>query len=155
MPAVAWQPVTDQDLARVHGLEYAAELQAFALGGGGRIEADTVVSHDSYDVARLAAGAAVDAVRRVVAGDARNALCLVRPPGHHALANSAMGFCLFNNVAVAAAAATQALGLERVLVVDWDVHHGNGTQDSFWEDPPRRIPVDSSVAILSRHRLEG
>ena len=98
----------------------------------------------SYDVARLAAGAAVDAVRQVVQGDDRNAPCLVRPPGHHALIDSPMGFCLFNNIAVAAAVATRELELERVMVVDWDVHHGNGTQAMFWEDP--------QVAFLSIHR---
>jgi acetoin utilization deacetylase AcuC-like enzyme len=95
-------------------------------------------------VARLAAGAAVDAVRRVLAGEDRTALCLVRPPGHHALPDRAMGFCLFNNVAVAARAAIDEHGLERVLVVDWDVHHGNGTQDMFY--------TDGRVGFLSIHR---
>ncbi len=140
----AWQPVSDASLALVHSLEYAHELARFARAGGGHIETDTVVSAQSYDVARLAAGAAVDAVRRVAQGEDRNALCLVRPPGHHALVDSPMGFCLFNNIAVAAAVATRELELERVMVVDWDVHHGNGTQAMFWEDP--------QVAFLSIHR---
>jgi acetoin utilization deacetylase AcuC-like enzyme len=142
--APIWTPVSDAALKLVHSLDYAQELAAFARAGGGRIEADTIVSSASYDVARLAAGAAADAVGRVVRGEHRNALCLVRPPGHHALADSPMGFCLFNNVAVAAAVATHELGLDRVLVVDWDVHHGNGTQASFWADP--------RVGFLSIHR---
>jgi acetoin utilization deacetylase AcuC-like enzyme len=139
-----WEPISDEDLNLVHSRAYASELAAFARNGGGHIEADTVVSPASYDVARLAAGAAVDAVTQVVRGNDRQALCLVRPPGHHALADSAMGFCLFNNIAIAAAAATHRLGLERVLVVDWDVHHGNGTQATFWEDP--------RVGFMSIHR---
>ena len=139
-----WQPVTDPTLALAHSPDYIRELAAFAGAGGGRIEADTVVSPRSYEVARLAAGAAADAVARVIQGEDRNALCLVRPPGHHALADSAMGFCLFNNIAVAAATATRELGLDRVLVVDWDVHHGNGTQAAFYED--------SRVGFLSIHR---
>ncbi|MBI2823348.1 MAG: histone deacetylase [Planctomycetia bacterium] len=139
-----WEPVSDAALARVHSLAYAAELADFAHAGGGRVEADTVMSSKSYDVARLAAGAVADAVTRVVRGDDRQALCLVRPPGHHALAGAAMGFCLFNNVAIGARVATGELGLNRVLVVDWDVHHGNGTQAAFWEDP--------RIGFLSIHR---
>ena len=141
---VAWEPIADTDLARIHGLGYAQKLQAYCATGGGRIEEDTVCSPRSYDAARLAAGAASDAVKRVVAGEDKQALCLVRPPGHHALADAPMGFCLFNNVAVAARTATGELGLNRVLVVDWDVHHGNGTQASFWSDP--------QVGFLSIHR---
>jgi acetoin utilization deacetylase AcuC-like enzyme len=105
---------------------------------------DTVVSERSYDVAALAAGAVQDAVRRVVAGADQTALCLVRPPGHHALRQDAMGFCLFNNVALGAHAALAECGLERVLIVDWDVHHGNGTQEVFWDD--------GRVGFLSIHR---
>ncbi len=142
--AASWEPVSDASLRLVHSLDYARELARFAHAGGGHIETDTVVCAQSYDVARLAAGAAADAARRVVRGEDRNALCLVRPPGHHALVDSPMGFCLFNNVAVAAAVATRELGLNRVMVVDWDVHHGNGTQDMFWGDP--------QVAFLSIHR---
>jgi acetoin utilization deacetylase AcuC-like enzyme len=86
------------------------------------------------EIARLAAGALCDATRRVIGGEDHRALCLVRPPGHHALADRAMGFCLVNNVAVAAQVAIEELGLDRVLIVDWDVHHGNGTQDIFYGD---------------------
>lgn len=140
----AWKPVSLATLAKVHDLPYIESVQAFADQGGGQIEVDTVVSPESYNVALLAAGAACDATRRVVAGEENTALCLVRPPGHHALIAAPMGFCLFGNVAVAARMATQELGLDRVLVVDWDVHHGNGTQDVFWED--------EQVGFLSIHR---
>jgi acetoin utilization deacetylase AcuC-like enzyme len=116
----------------------------FAARGGGQFEVDTVVSPRSYDVALLAAGAVCDAVERVVRGEDRTALCLVRPPGHHALAQGAMGFCLFNNIAIGASLAIAELGLERVLIVDWDVHHGNGTQDAFWEN--------GQVGFYSVHR---
>jgi acetoin utilization deacetylase AcuC-like enzyme len=139
-----WQPVTDAQLGRAHDLDYVRRVQAFAERGGGRIEADTVVAPRSPDVARLAAGAACDAVARVLKGEDHSALCLARPPGHHALHASAMGFCLFNNVAVAARAAIAEHQLDRVLIVDWDVHHGNGTQDAFWEDP--------QVGFFSIHR---
>jgi len=112
--------------------------------GGGDLDSDTVVSPDSYDVALKAAGCVTDATERIVQGRDTQALCLVRPPGHHALINRAMGFCLFNNVAVAAKAAIDDLELDQVLIVDWDIHHGNGTQATFWEDP--------QVGFLSIHR---
>ncbi|MGA2034510.1 MAG: histone deacetylase [Thermoguttaceae bacterium] len=131
-------------LNRVHRPGYLRELWALARSGGGDWEADTVVGPASFDVARLAAGATCDAVGRVVRGEDTEALCLVRPPGHHALPDQAMGFCLLNNVAVAARLAVDELGLDRVLIVDWDVHHGNGTQAAFWEDP--------RVGFLSIHR---
>jgi acetoin utilization deacetylase AcuC-like enzyme len=139
-----WGPVSDERLARVHSLTYASELLAFEQSGGGRAEVDTVVRSGSVEIARLAAGAACDAVERVVRGEDSTALCLVRPPGHHALRDSAMGFCLFNSIAVAARLAIDELGLDRVLVIDWDVHHGNGTQDEFY--------ADSQVGFLSIHR---
>jgi len=131
-------------LARVHAAGYIDEIWAYAKSGGGHIEADTIVSPSSYHVALKAAGAVCDAVERVVRGEDTQALCLVRPPGHHAMPNRAMGFCLFNNVAVAARAAIDNLDLDSVLIVDWDVHHGNGTQAAFWEDP--------KVGFLSIHR---
>lgn len=139
-----WQPAPIEWLAEVHGPDYIQRVADFAEAGGGSLDPDTVVSRRSFHVARMAAGAACDAVRRVVAGPQRQALCLVRPPGHHALSRRAMGFCLFNNVAVAARLATGPLELERVLIVDWDVHHGNGTQDAFWQD--------ERVGFLSIHR---
>jgi acetoin utilization deacetylase AcuC-like enzyme len=139
------KPATREQLLRNHAEDHIKEVEHFAEKGGGRIESDTVVSEKSYAAAVLAAGAVCDAVAKVVKGDAPNALCLVRPPGHHALAKSPMGFCLFNNVAVAARAALAEHDLDRVLIVDWDVHHGNGTQASFWED--------GRVGFFSIHRF--
>jgi acetoin utilization deacetylase AcuC-like enzyme len=139
-----WQPISAERLVRVHPPAYVESLRAFAAQGSGHIEADTVLSAKSYDVARLAAGAVCDAVERVVAGQDRYAFCLVRPPGHHALSAHAMGFCLLANAALGARVAIDELGLDRVLIVDWDVHHGNGTQDIFWEDP--------QVGFFSMHR---
>lgn len=140
-----FQPVSRKQLARVHSPAYIDEIWAFAKSGGGYIESDTIVSPASYDVALMAAGSVCDAVERLVRGEDTQGLCLVRPPGHHAMANQAMGFCLFNNIAVAARLAIDALGLDRVLVVDWDVHHCNGTQATFWEEP--------RVGVLSIHRF--
>ena len=139
-----WQPASRERIQRVHQVPYVDAIEDIAARGGGRPDPDTVVGPASFDVARLAAGAAGDAVDRVLAGEDRTALCLVRPPGHHALADRAMGFCLFNNVAVAARVATDEHGLDRVLIVDWDVHHGNGTQDAFY--------ADSRVGYFSIHR---
>ena len=142
--APEWHPATLTELERVHDPHYVEHLQRYAAAGGGRIEADTVLSDGSYEVARLAAGAACDAVRRVLSGEEPTALCLIRPPGHHARPHDAMGFCLFNNVAIAARSALVEHQLDRVLVVDWDVHHGNGTQETFWED--------GRVGFVSIHR---
>lgn len=139
-----WEPASLERIARVHHRDYLDELQEFAKRGGGVIEADTVMSRDSLEIARLASGAVCDAVERVVRGEETQALCLLRPPGHHALQYEAMGFCLLNHLAVGARLAIDELGLERVLIVDWDVHHGNGTQAIFWEDP--------QVGYLSLHR---
>jgi acetoin utilization deacetylase AcuC-like enzyme len=139
-----FEPALRPQLERVHTAPYVDSVKEFAAKGGGRIEADTVLSRDSFDVATRAAGAALAAVDAVIKGPARRALCLIRPPGHHALAGSAMGFCLFNNVAVAAAHALAQHKLERVLIVDWDVHHGNGTQNLFYDS--------ESVYFFSIHR---
>ena len=140
-----WKPISSQRLRLVHTLDYAERVKTFAEHGGGWIEHDTFVSPRSYEVALLAAGAVCDAVERVVRGEDSRAFCLVRPPGHHALPQQVMGFCLFNNIALAARVATRELGLDRVLIVDWDVHHGNGTQAAFWED--------ERVGLLSIHRF--
>src|SRR3989304_6211482 len=127
-----WESASREQIERVHRPRYVDAMQDLARRGGGRPDPDTVVSAASFDVARLACGAACDAVDRVLAGEDHTALCLVRPPGHHALPDHAMGFCLFNNVAVAARVAVKEHQLDRVLIVDWDVHHGNGPQDAFY-----------------------
>lgn len=139
-----WPSASLERLARVHAPEYVEYLRQYANAGGGQIEADTIVSPLSYEVATSAAGAVCHAVERVVDGEDQRALCLVRPPGHHALYADPMGFCLLNSVAVAARIAIEELHLDRVLIVDWDVHHGNGTQDAFYSDP--------QVGFLSIHR---
>lgn len=124
---------TPDELERVHTLEYLERLETFCTRGGGPLDPDTSVSPESYDVALLAAGAGLAAVDALERGEGDAAFCAVRPPGHHAVPSRAMGFCLLNNVAVTAAALRDRG--RRVLVVDWDAHHGNGTQDVFWSDP--------------------
>lgn len=133
---------TDEQLARVHTREHIEHLGHLA-GRFGYLDSDTYLSPGSVPAARRAAGAAVALVDALNAGRARVGIALPRPPGHHALADRAMGFCLFNNVAVAAAQA-RAAGRERVLVLDWDVHHGNGTEAIFYDDP--------SVLYVSLHQ---
>src|ERR687894_1178108 len=122
-----------KDLERVHTRTYVAALERFCKTGGGNLDADTPAVPASWGAALLAAGAGVDAVDRLSAGEADAAFCAVRPPGHHATSARAMGFCLFNSVAVTAAALADRG--ERVVVVDYDAHHGNGTQDAFYDDP--------------------
>ena len=140
----AWTPATREQISRLHPQPWYDVVRDYAAAGGGRIEVDTVVSERSFDAAVLAAGAVCDAVGRVLKGEDKTALCLVRPPGHHAVPKGAMGFCLFNNIAIGAKEAIAAHNLDRVLIVDWDVHHGNGTQDMFW--------TDEQVGFLSIHR---
>jgi len=125
--------------AYIQRVQHAAERAAREETRGGRttqpFATDTYVSAKSYEAAIHAAGAPLTAIDAVMQGTVNNAYCLVRPPGHHALADSAMGFCLFNNVAIAARYAIEQHGLERVMIIDYDVHHGNGTQDAFYADP--------------------
>ena len=139
---VAPREVTREQLARVHDDEYIRRI-AQTAGSAVALDLDTYASPETYEIARLAAGAAVDAVERVIGGRHQRALALVRPPGHHAERGRAMGFCFFNNVAVAASHARH-LGAERVAIVDFDVHHGNGTQEIFEDDP--------SVLYVSVHQ---
>lgn len=133
-PNVDIGPATDEQILRVHTDRHLARLERAVKAGGAWIDADTLVAPDSLDVARLAAGAAVAAVGAMVHGSIQRAFCIGRPPGHHATPDRAMGFCLLNSVAIAAAHA-RSLGIERVAIIDWDVHHGNGTQDIFYRDP--------------------
>ncbi|HVO12093.1 MAG TPA: histone deacetylase [Vicinamibacteria bacterium] len=140
---VAPRPATREELLRVHGAELV-EAVAATQGRQVSFDADTAAGPRSYEAALLAVGAAVEAVERVRAGGLDRAFCAVRPPGHHATRHTAMGFCLFNNVAVAAAAALEG-GLERVAILDFDVHHGNGTQDIFWDEP--------RVLFVSSHQV--
>jgi acetoin utilization deacetylase AcuC-like enzyme len=124
------------DIGRVHPRDYAERLlRAVPKQGYAALDADTVLSPGSGEAALRAAGAAIAAVDAVVGGEAANAFCAVRPPGHHAEPGHAMGFCLFNNIAIAALHARAAHGLARVAVIDFDVHHGNGTQAAFETDP--------------------
>ena len=130
------QPVQRSQLLRVHDAAYIDFVEASSPSEGFRaLDPDTSMNPHTLEAARHAAGGAVIAVDRVMRGEVTNAFVACRPPGHHATRNQAMGFCFFNNVAVAAAHALEAHGLERVAIVDFDVHHGNGTEDIFTDDP--------------------
>lgn len=130
---VAPTPAPIEALARVHPGPYVGALERFCAAGGGDIDADTHVGPASFEAARLAAGTGLTVADRLLAGEGDAGFCAIRPPGHHARADRAMGFCLFNNVAVTAAALADRG--ERVFIVDYDVHHGNGTQAIFATDP--------------------
>jgi len=132
---VEGREATIDELARVHTPAYLQQLEAVCRSGGGQLDPDTYALEGSWTAARRAAGAGLAAVAALRSGEADVAFVPGRPPGHHALAGRAMGFCLLNNIAVAAASLTMTG--ERVLIVDWDVHHGNGTQEVFWDD--RRV----------------
>jgi acetoin utilization deacetylase AcuC-like enzyme len=129
------RPALLGELETIHAPEYVSYVKSKAEGGGGWLDPDTVMSPKSYKAALFAAGGLLVAVEAVMEGEVDNAFALVRPPGHHALGDRAMGFCVFNNVAVAARGTLDRFGLNRVLIVDFDVHHGNGTQDAFYTDP--------------------
>jgi acetoin utilization deacetylase AcuC-like enzyme len=144
--AVAEPPPADlADVERIHTPAHIRAVRALAAEGGGWLDGDTFTSPASYDAALLAAGAAIAGVAAVLDGRQQNAFALVRPPGHHALPHRAMGFCLFNNVAIAAEWAIRRGGAQRVLIVDFDVHHGNGTQDIFYDRP--------DVCLFSVHQF--
>ena len=135
MQRIEARDATADELALVHDPRYVAELERVAREGGGWADPDTLITPRSFDVAVRVVGGTLAAVDAVLAGDAGSAFCLVRPPGHHSSARRAMGFCLLNHVAVAAAYARARHGIERLAIVDFDVHHGNGTQDAFYAEP--------------------
>jgi acetoin utilization deacetylase AcuC-like enzyme len=141
---IAPRAATDEDLLRIHDAEHIESIRKLR-GRPSMLDADTFISPQSDDVARLAAGAVLTGVDHVLGGAKRTrALAMVRPPGHHAERDRAMGFCLYNNIAIGAAYA-RAKGIERVAIVDYDVHHGNGTQHSFYADP--------TVLFISSHQF--
>lgn len=137
-------PAPRQAVLRVHTPAYLERLESTAFFSGGHLDADTYLTHDSFDAALLAAGGLLNVVDKVLHKQMDNGFALVRPPGHHALGHTGMGFCLLDNVAVAARWAQDVHGLHRILIVDFDVHHGNGTQDTFYRDP--------SVLFFSIHQ---
>ncbi len=126
---------TAKEISRVHDSGYVASVEKSCADGVRNLDADTVISSDSYDAALLSAGAGISAIDQLIDGNIHNAFCAVRPPGHHAEQDHAMGFCLFNNVGVAARYAQKTKGLNKIFIFDWDVHHGNGSQHSFYSDP--------------------
>lgn len=132
---VAARYATEEELHSVHTADYIDHVRRVAAAGGGDAGVGAPLGADGYDIARLAAGGAAAAVEAVLTGAVRSAYALVRPPGHHATPSQGMGFCIFNNIAIAARHAQRAHGLRRVAILDWDVHHGNGTQDCFYDDP--------------------
>ena len=141
--SIAPRPATTQELSLVHEESYISHIRDSAKRGGGWLDVDTIMSSDSYEAALYAAGGVIEATRAAMRGEVDSAFALVRPPGHHATAQRAMGFCLFNNVAVAAKCALAEFGLERIAIIDFDVHHGNGTQEAFYES--------SQVLYISTH----
>jgi len=145
LTSVAPRAATEGELAPCHSLKYIAIARHDVASGAHTLSTgDTDIMPRSFEVALHAAGTCLNAVDLVLQKKAKNAFCIVRPPGHHASANRGMGFCLFNNIAVAARYAQRTYGVERVAIADWDVHHGNGTQDIFYTDP--------SVFFFSTHQ---
>lgn len=129
------RPALLEELEMVHAPDYISYVKSKAEEGGGWLDPDTIMSPKSYEAASYAAGGLMGAVEAVMRGEVDNAFALVRPPGHHAIRDRAMGFCIFNNVAVAAEFALSKFSVNRILIADFDVHHGNGTQDAFYADP--------------------
>jgi acetoin utilization deacetylase AcuC-like enzyme len=141
---IAPRLASDEELLRVHTAAYLARVRADVAAGRHELSTgDTAIGPESERIARLAAGGVLAAVEAVLAGEVANAFAVVRPPGHHASADRGMGFCVYNNVAIAARHLQAACGIERIAILDWDVHHGNGTQSIFAEDP--------TVLFLSSH----
>lgn len=124
--------ISDEELFKIHTPDYIASLIDFCKKGGGRIDEDTVTSIKSYDVAKVAAGSVLQAVDFVMQDKLKKVYCIVRPPGHHAVPESSMGFCLFSNISLGAVYAMSKYNLDRIMVIDWDAHHGNGTEKIFY-----------------------
>ncbi|MDQ2890068.1 MAG: histone deacetylase [Gemmatimonadota bacterium] len=141
---VQGRSATVDELALVHDRQYVESIRRICAAGGGRLDVDTVASEGSWDAATAAAGCVLDALDMAFDGRAKRSLCAVRPPGHHALCDRSMGFCIFGSVAVGAFYALEKLGASRVLIADWDVHHGNGTQ--------ALVQSDSRIRFLSMHQ---
>ena len=133
--AIAPRVATHEEVSLAHSREHISRVQSYSARGGGWLDGDTYASPASYDVALQAVGGVLQGLDAVMAGTVNHAFALVRPPGHHATPDEAMGFCLFNNIAVAAGYAKKKYKLERILIADFDVHHGNGTQEIFYSDP--------------------
>ncbi len=135
---------THDELALIHTEEHIRKIQNFCKNGGGWLDLDTYCQPHSFDIARLAVGITLETADQITRGNDVNAFCAVRPPGHHATPNQSMGFCLFNNIAILAKYIQSKDWGKSILIIDWDVHHGNGTQDAFYNDP--------SISYFSIHR---
>lgn len=143
---IAPKPATEEDILRFHTREHLERIKAESQlpKGGDAGDGFSPFGAGGYEIAMLAAGGMIEAVKAVWSGQVRNAYALIRPPGHHAIAETGMGFCIFSNLAIAAKYAQQVLGVRRIAILDWDVHHGNGTQAAFYDDP--------SVLTISVHQ---
>lgn len=144
MTVVTPAPAREEDILRVHSTAYLAKVKSLSAAYGGQLGISAFIGPGGYDLALLSAGATITGTDAVLSGAARNAYVLSRPPGHHAEPEGGMGFCVFANIAIAARHAMAHHGLSRIAVVDWDVHHGNGTQACFYDDP--------SVLAISLHQ---
>ena len=144
MDHIEGRHATVEELALVHDRAYVESVRAFCAAGGGRLDVDTVASEGTWDAATAGAGCVLDAVDMAMDGRTARSFCAVRPPGHHAVRDRSMGFCIFGNVALGARYAREVHGVERVLVADWDVHHGNGTQ--------ALVQDDAAIRFLSTHQ---
>lgn len=138
------RPATIDEIAVYHTRDYIEQVRRVAEAGGGALDRETPIAPASWEAALLAAGAGIELSDAVLTSKTRNAYGLLRPPGHHAMADKGMGFCIFNNVVIAVRHAQRTHGIGKVAVIDWDVHHGNGTQAAFWDDP--------SVLFVSLHQ---
>lgn len=139
------EPVKEEWIETIHEKNYIESVKKYCESGIQLVDFDTQISEESFDIAKLAVGGVLKAIDKVEGGEIQNAFCAVRPPGHHAEANRIMGFCLFNNIAIGAKYLQQKYGLKKVAVVDFDVHHGNGTQNSFYND--------ETVLFISSHQV--